>query len=222
MKPTGFQAFFERMSDRERKLVAGGAVAVVVALLIVVAVLVSRRVSDMEVLVEEQAQDLDTIVEAAPAFLKQRGENEAVEKQLREAAASSLQSTLLGIAKEIQFERRLGDEATPQPARLSEYIKFANGTEILAELTQKTKGTRKKKQPKDLKEGEQVFLASIDVVFDEVPDTALFQFMGAVESHPGHLFSISLDINRQGNDHEQFRAKMRVGQFRYGRGEEGE
>ena len=52
--------------------------------------------------------------------------------------------------------------------------------------------------------------------FDRVPDSALFQFLERVETHKQPMFSVSLDISRESPNHEHFRAKLKVGQFRYG------
>ncbi len=54
------------------------------------------------------------------------------------------------------------------------------------------------------------------MIFDRVKDDALFQFMAKVDSHHEALFGLSLDISRESPNHDHFRAKLKVGQFRYG------
>ncbi len=212
---------FARMSDRERRLVVGGGLLIVVVSLLLIGVLVSRKVAALEEVVAANDESIGEILELSPDYLHQRREEKATDEQLERAANSSLQSTLLGIAKDIQYERKYSEEGGTQTVRLSDYIKFANATEILAELTQKSrkgkkKRRRKKKKKKGDKQGREVFLSNIEVIFDRVPDSALFQFMAKVDSHPEALFGLTLDISRESPNHDHFRAKMKVGQFRYG------
>lgn len=212
---------FARMSDRERRLVVGGGLLIAGVLVVLAGVLVSRKVAALEETVATNDSALADIMDRAPQYLRNRREEKAIDEQLTRAANSSLQSTLLSIAKEIQFERKYSDEGGMQTARLSDFIKFANATEILAELTQKKDKKRRKKKDKAAAKGErQVFLSSIEVIFDRVPDTALFQFLAKVDSHSEALFGTSLDISRESPNHDHFRAKLKVGQFRYGKLEE--
>ena len=217
MTESAIGRWFARLSDRERKLVVIGGLCVSVALLSLTALLVSRRVATLETQVATNAESLKEILDLAPAYLDNRREERAIDEQLKRAGGSSLQSTLLGIAKEVQFERKYTEGGT-SVSKLGDFIKFANATEVLADLTKtkKRKKRRGKKKKKGRKNEKQVFLASIEVVFDRVPDTALYQFMAKVEQHPEALFATSLDISRESPNHDHFRAKMRIGQFKYG------
>ncbi len=209
----------ERMSERERKLLIGGGLLVIVALVALAGLLVSRKVSALEEEVTHHDEALEQIIDKAQDYLASRAEEVAVDELLTRAAEGSLQSTLLEIAKEIQFERKYAEGAT-SIAKLSEYVKFANASEIFAELTSKTKTARRRPKKTNKAKEKQVFLATIDVVFDQVPDSALFQLMEKIETHPDRLFGISMDMSRQSPNHDQFRAKMKVGQFRYGGAQE--
>ena len=216
-------AAFNRMSDRERRLVVGGGMVIAVITLVLAAVLVSRKVADLEEVVADNDQAIGEVLDLAPNYLSQRREEKAIEEQLTRAANASLQSTLLGIAKDIQFERQYSEEGGTQTVRLSDYIKFSNATEILAELTLKSRKTKKRRRAKKGKEAKperEVFLATIEVIFDRVRDTALFQFLAKVDSHPEALFGLSLDVSRESPNHDHFRAKLKVGQFRYGQSEQ--
>ena len=215
MNESAIGRWFARLSDRERKLVVGGGLMISMAMLILTGLLVSRRVSDLEEQVAGNAESLKEVLDLAPAYLDNRREERAIDEQLKRAGASSLQSTLLGIAKEVQFERKYTEGGT-STARLSDFVKFSNATEVLADLTKKTGRKKRRKKKKEAKGEKQVFLSSIEVVFDRIPDTALYQFMAKVESHPEALFATSLDISRESPNHQHFRAKMRVGQFKYG------
>ncbi|HAN32534.1 MAG TPA: hypothetical protein DCQ06_13140 [Myxococcales bacterium] len=210
---------FEQMSDRERKLVYGGGSLVIVSLVIVIGIFVSRKVTAMEEQVATNSEALTTILDAAPSYLKNRREDKAIDEVLKQASGSSLQSTLLGIAKEIKFEKKYGADATSE-VRLSDFVKFSNATEILADLTQNKKKKARRKRRRKKKRGEkskrQLFLATIVVALDRVPDTALFQFLERVETHKQPMFGVSLDISRESPNREHFRAKLKVGQFRYG------
>ncbi len=224
MKEGRISGAFAQMSDRERKLVVGGGSLMLVALVVVAGLLVSRKVAAMEEQVAANGEALSSILDAAPSYLKNRREEKAIEEALTQAAGSSLQSTLLSIAKDVKFERKYGNDGTSE-ARLSDFVKFSNATEILADLTQKRgkKARRKKsskKKAKGAKAERQVFLSTIEVVFDRVPDGALFQFLEKVETHKDALFGVSLDISRESPNHEHFRAKLQVGQFRYGGGDD--
>ena len=222
MASSRLSAAFNRMSDRERRLVLGGGLLIAVIVVILASVLVSRKVAALEEMVADNDQAIGEILDLAPDYLRQRREEKAIDEQLARAANASLQSTLLGIAKEIQFERKYSEEGGTQTVRLSDYIKFANATEILAELTQKSRKGKKKKKRRGKKKGKnakperEVFLATIEVVFDRVPDTALFQFLAKVDGHPEALFGLSLDVSRESPNHDHFRSKLKVGQFRYG------
>ncbi len=211
---------YARMSDRERRLVVGGGGLIIVVMLLLIGVLVSRKVAAMEEVVADNDQAIGEILDMAPDYLRQRREEKATDEQLEQAANASLQSTLLGIAKDIQYERKYSEEGGTQTVRLSDYIKFANATEILAELTQKSrkgkKKRRRKKKKKKKKDEREVFLTTIEVIFDRVKDDALFQFMAKVDSHPEALFGLTLDISRESPNHDHFRAKLKVGQFRFG------
>ncbi len=216
MKEGRIASAFAQMSDRERTLVIGGGSLVLVGVVVVAGLLVSRKVAAMEEQVAANAESLSAVLDAAPKYLESRREEKAIDEQLTQAAGTSLQSTLLAIAKDVKFERKFGADAT-QEARLSDFVKFSNATEILADLTQKKKRRKRRKKKKKKKKGEkQVFLATIEVVFDRVPDSALFQFLEKVETHKQPMFSVSLDISRESPNHEHFRAKLKVGQFRYG------
>jgi type II secretory pathway component PulM len=218
MKIGRIGVWLERMSDRERKIVLGGTAVAVAAGLLLVGVLVSRRVSALEEQVADNETALREVVGLAPKYLHDRQDEKAVQEQLERATKESLQATVLNIAKLIEYEKK-DEEGNVQKSRLSDNVKFANATEILAELTQKKKGATqpKKKHKKGAKE---VFLASIDVVFQNVPDEALMQFMAKVESHPDPLFGISVDMSRNSPTREAFQATMKIGQFRYGTLEE--
>ncbi|GEM_PF-2847034 len=216
MKDTALGRWFLRMSDRERKLVVGGGVLIFGALILLAGLLVNRKVNALEDQVAANSDSLNDVLDLAPRYLDNRREEKAIDEQLKRATNSSLQSTLLGIAKDIQFERQFTEGGT-STARLSDFVKFSNATEVLADLTKKRKrGNKRKRKKKGAKAEKQVFLATIEVVFDRIPDTALYQFMAKVEQHPEALFATSLDISRESPNHQHFRSKMRVGQFKYG------
>ena len=213
MKETAIGRWFARLSDRERKLVIGGGLMMLIASIALTAILVSRKVGDLEQQVAGNDEALTEIFGLAPKYLANRREERAIDEQLKAAASGSLQSTLLGIAKDVKFERKYTEGGT-STSRLSDFIKFANSTEVLADLTKKQRGKKRKKKKKDA--SAQVFLSSIECVFDRVPDTALFAFMAKIEQHEGALFATSLDMSRESPTHDHFRAKLRVGQFKYG------
>lgn len=218
MKDSAIGRWFARLSDRERKLVVGGGLMIFSAVIILTGLLVSRRVSALEEQVAGNSDALKEVLDLAPGYLDNRREEKAIDDQLKRAGSSSLQSTLLGIAKGVQFERKYTEGGT-STARLSDFVKFSNATEVLADLTKTRKGgkrRKKKKKKKGAAAQKQVFLASIEVVFDRIPDTALFQFMAKIEQHEEALFATSLDISRESPNHQHFRAKLRVGQFKYG------
>jgi type II secretory pathway component PulM len=214
---------FENLSDRERKLVVGGGALVFVSVTLIAAVFVSRKVAALEEDVSARNGDIAELLEMAPDYLAVRAEDDTADKQLTKAADTSLQSTLLSIAKEIEFEKKYVDVGGTSRVKLSDYIKFENATEVLAELTKRARGDkkrrRKSKRKKKGKDERQVFLATIDVSFDQVPDTPIYLFMSKLENHPDRLFGVTAEISRQGPNREQFRATLKVGQFRYG-GEE--
>jgi hypothetical protein len=221
MASNRLRSAFARMSDRERMMVVGGAALVSMVLIMLIATMATRRVDTLREHVELNNEALADVIDLAPDYLRNRREEKAIDEQLTRAANTSLQSTLLGISKEVRFELKYLDAGGTQTVRMSDYIKFANSTEILAELTKKTsksKKRRRKKKKKDKdKDERQVFMASIEVIFDRVPDSALFQFLAKVDSHPDALFGTSLDIRRDSPNHEHFKAKLKVGQFRYGK-----
>ncbi len=226
MQEGKIQAWLGRLSDRERAIVVGGGISVLAALLLTAGFFVQQRVAEMELAVADNAEALRQIHDAAPTYLRNRREDKAIDESLERARATSLQSSLLALAKDIQFERKAtGEEEGPSGSeRLSDFIKFSNATEILAELTTRKgagAGKQAAKKKKAAKGEKQVFLSSIEVVFDRVPDTALFQFLEKIDTHPDGLFASSLDISRESSDHEHFRAKLTVAQFRYGGAEEG-
>ncbi|MSP93070.1 MAG: hypothetical protein EXR79_14925 [Myxococcales bacterium] len=211
------QAWFERMSDRERNLVLGGGAVIVLVGVLLVGVLVSRRVSALDEQVGFNDAALHDIAGLGPGWLQRKADEGAARSQLDRAAKESLQATLLNIAKLVAVDKR-DSEGNTASTKLSDEIKFANVQDILAELTAKTKG--KKKKPK---KGERpVFLSSIDCVFQNVPDESILRFMALVEGHEDPMFGISLDINRTGPTRDQIQATLKVGQFRYGQLEEGE
>lgn len=216
-KLTRLSAAFERLSDRERKIVLAGSALVVLAGLVLSALLVSRRVSAMEEEVVASEQALADIVAAGPAYLRMREDEKAVADQLERASKEPLQAAVLTIAKTIAYDRQDADGAVVNE-KLADVIKFANASDILAELTTKTKKTTKKKTKK--KGGKEVFLSTIDAVFENVPDEAIFRFMAKLETHPEPMFGLNVDINRSGNGNEQMRATIKIGQFRYGQLEE--
>lgn len=217
MKMGRVGAWLERMSDRERKIVLGGTAVAVAALLLLVGVLVSRRVSALEEQVTDNETALRDVVALAPKYLHDRQDEKAVQEQLERATKESLQATVLNIAKTIEYEKK-DEEGNVAKSRLSDNVKFANATEILAELTQKKKGSQPKKKHK--KGAKEVFLASIDVVFQNVPDEALLQFMAKIENHPDPLFGLAVDMSRNSPTRDAFQATMKIGQFRYGTLEE--
>ena len=149
MKSNRLTNAFEQMSDRERKLVFGGGTLVVLALVVAIGIFVSRKVTAMEEQVATNAEALNGVLDAAPSYLKNRREDKAIDEQLTQATGANLQSTLLTIAKEIKFEKKYGADATSE-VRLSDFVKFSNATEILADLTQKKKkkGRRKRRKKK--------------------------------------------------------------------------
>ena len=213
-------AMFERMSDRERQIVFGGIAMVTLAGLVLGSVLVSRRVSALEDEVTTNETSLHEITELAPLYLARVAEEKAVEQQLDRASKESLQATVLGIAKTVSFDRKDAD-GNPTTEKLSDTIKFSNATEILAELTHKQKKGAKHTSKKQ-KSGKQVFLSSIDAVFQGVPDEALMRFLAKLETHPDPMFGLTLDISRTGTSRDQFQATIKIGQFRFGNMEDSE
>lgn len=220
MREGRIQSWFARLSDRERTIVIGGGLLVGAVVLVLVGLLVSRKVATMEEAVADNADALTEIRELAPEYLRARREEKAIDESLTRAQGTSLQSLLLDVAKDIQFERKFSDEGGGV-ARLADFIKFSNANEVLADLTTRKDRRRSTSSKKKKKVGKQVFVASIEVVFDRIPDTALFQFLERVDTHEGGLFATSLDISRDSPNREHFRAKMTIAQFRYGAGEEG-
>ncbi len=211
-----FGSMLERMSDRERNLVLGGVVLSAIVAIVLAGVLVTRKVNALEEDVATGEAALREIEKQGPTYLANRAEEKATDEQLERASKEQLQATVLNIAKTIEFERKDEDGSTSGKEKLSELIKFANATDVLAELTQRKKGAPAKKQKKAKKGQKEVFLSTIDAVFTNVPEEALMRFLAKLESHPDPLFGISLDFTRTGTTREQFAATIKIGQFRYG------
>ncbi len=209
-------SMLERMSDRERSLVIGGVTVSAIVAVVLAGVLMTRKVSALEEEVAAGETSLREIEKQGPLYLANRAEEKATDEQLERAGKEQLQATVLNIAKTIEFERKDDDGAAAGKEKLSELIKFANATDVLAELTQRKKGTPAKKQKKAKKGQKEVFLSTIDAVFSNVPEEALLRFLAKLESHPDPLFGISLDFTRTGTSREQFAATIKIGQFRYG------
>ncbi len=204
----------ERMSDRERKIVLGGGATLLLAGLIAVSVLVSRRVAGLEEEVAQSETALVDIAAAGPRYLQLRDDEKAVAEQLDRASKDPLQATVLAIAKEIKFDKKDPD-GNPTSEKLADVIKFSNASEILAELTTKAKKQAPKKKAKK-KGSKEVFLSTIDAVFQNVPDEALLRFLSKLETHPEPMFGLSVDIQRTGPTRDQMQATVKIGQFRYG------
>lgn len=221
MKAGRISAVLERMSDRERKIVFGGLAMMLLAGMVLTSVLVSRKVSALEEEVTTNEASLREISTLAPTYLQRQTDEKAVDEQLERASKESLQATVLGIAKQVQFERT-DSEGSTTTERLSDTIKFSNAAEILAELTHKQKKGAKHTPKKQPKSGKQVFLASIDAVFQGVPDEALMRFLAKLETHADPMFGVALDISRSGTNRDQFQATVKIGQFRYGNMEDSE
>ncbi len=206
---------FERMSDRERKIVLGGGALVLIAGVVLVGVLLSRKVSALEEQVAANDDSLHEIEQMAPKYLMRKLEDKATDEQLERASKESLQATVLNIAKTVEYEKK-DDDGSVTKIKMSDAIKFANATEILAELTQKQKKGAVKKKSKAKKGAKEVFLATIDAQFQNVPDEAILRFLAKLESHPDPLFGIALDMSRTQPSHDQFQATVKIGQFRFG------
>jgi hypothetical protein len=220
MKVGRLNAMFERMSDRERKLVFGGTALVLAVLLVLGGVLVSRKVGALEDEVAGNETAMREVVQLGPTYLRMRAEEKSLTDQLERASKEPLQAVVLNIAKQIQFER-VDAEGNTTSERLSDTIKFSNSSEILAELTQKAKKGQKRKTNKKAG-GREVFLASIDAVFMGVPDEAVMRFLAKLETNPDPLFGLALDLSRNATSRDQFQATIKIGQFRFGNLEEGE
>ena len=204
----------ERLSDRERKIVLGGGAMLLFAGLIAVSVLVSRRVNGLEEEVGQNEVALADIAVAGPRYLQLREDEKAVGEQLDHASKEPLQATVLAIAKEIKYDKKDPDGNTTNE-KLADVIKFSNASDILAELTTKVKKQAPKKKAKK-KGGKEVFLSTIDAVFQNVPDDALLRFLSKLETHPEPMFGLSVDIQRTGPTRDQMQATVKIGQFRYG------
>ncbi|MBI5610526.1 MAG: hypothetical protein HY902_16740 [Deltaproteobacteria bacterium] len=212
-------AAFERMSDRERKLVMGGIAIMTLIGLVLVAVLVSRRVSALEEEVQGNEAALKDISAAAPRYLALREEEKSVAEQLDRAAKEPLQATVLAIAKEIKYQSKDADGVEAE-TRLADVIKFANASDILAELTTKAAKKVQKTKTKKKKGAKEVFLSTIDAVFQNVPDDAVLRFLSKLETHPEPMFGLTVEITRTGPTRDQMQATIKIGQFRYGQLEE--
>ncbi|MBM4345399.1 MAG: hypothetical protein FJ100_18665 [Deltaproteobacteria bacterium] len=209
-------AYLDRLSDRERKIVFGGGALLVLAAVLSVSVLVSRKVSGLQEEVATNEVALADIAAAGPRYLRLREEEKAVQEQLDRASKEPLQATVLGIAKEIKYDKKMPEtEGATSSEKLADVIKFSNASEVLAELTTKHKKGAPKKKPKK-KGGKEVFLSTIDAVFQNVPDEALLLFMSKLETHPEPMFGLSVDIQRTGSTRDQMQATIKIGQFRYG------
>lgn len=209
-------SMLERMSDRERNLVLGGVAVSAIVAVVLAGVLMTRKVSALEEEVAAGETVLHEIESQGPLYLANRAEEKATDDQLERASKEQLQATVLNIAKTIEFERKDEDGSASGKEKLSELIKFANATDVLAELTQRKKGAAAKKQKKAKKGQKEVFLSTIDAVFTNVPEEALMRFLAKLESHADPVFGISLDFTRTGTTREQFAATIKIGQFRYG------
>jgi hypothetical protein len=212
-------AAFERMSDRERKLVMAGVALMTMIGLVLVAVLVSRRVSALEEEVQGNEVALKDISGAAPRYLALREEEKSVAEQLDRAAKEPLQATVLAIAKEIKYQAKDADGAETE-TRLADVIKFSNASDILAELTTKAAKKVQKTKTKKKKGAKEVFLSTIDAVFQNVPDDAVLRFLSKLETHPEPMFGLTVEITRTGPTRDQMQATIKIGQFRYGQLEE--
>lgn len=218
IKSKRLSAWFERLSDRERKIVlVGGSLLLLVAVGLGIA-LVQQKVTALEEEVTAGEAALAELTKQAPDYLRRKAEKAATEAQLEKAAKESLQATVLNIAKEISYETS-NEDGEKSTQKLADVIKFQNATEILAELTAKKKTGQPKKKTK--KKGQkEVFLASIDAQFQNVPDEAILRFLAKLETHPEPLFGLSMDMNRNGQSRDAMQATLKIGQFRYGTLEE--
>ena len=219
IKSNRLTAWFERLSDRERNLVLGGGSVLLLVALVLGVVLVQRRVTALEEEVTTGEAALAELTKQAPDYLRRKAERVATDAQLEKAAKESLQATVLNIAKEVSFDADDG-EGGKSSQKLSDVIKFQNATELLAELTTKKKAGQQQKKKTKKKGQKEVFLASIDAQFQNVPDEALLRFIARLETHPEPLFGLTLDINRTGTTREAMQATLKIGQFRYGTLEE--
>lgn len=212
-----FSGLMERLSDRERKIVIGGGLVLLFGAVAGASVLVARKVSGLEEEVTANEAALQDIAAAGPRYLRLREDEKAVQEQLERASKEPLQATVLAIAKEIKFEKKAaeGEGGAATGEKLADVIKFSNASEILAELTTKQKKSAPKKKAKK-KGGKEVFLSTIDAVFQNVPDEALLTFMAKLESYPEPMFGLSVDIQRTGPTRDQMQATIKIGQFRYG------
>ncbi len=210
-------AMFDRMSDRERKLVIGAVAALTVTAIVAGGVLITSRVSALQEEVESNEAALKDIEAAAPRYLALREEEKTVDSQLERASKEPLQATVLALAKEIKYTTKDG-EGNTSDQKLSDVIKFSNASDILAELT--TKAAKKPAKKKKAKKGKEVFLSTIDAMFPNVPDDALLRLLSKLETHPEPMFGLTVDITRNGTSRDQMQATIKIGQFRYGQLEE--
>lgn len=217
MKAGRIGAWFEGLSDRERKLVLGGGAVLLVAVVGLTGLMVSRQVSALENEVADNETAQREVLALAPKYLKVRAEEKLLTDQLERASKESLQATVLAIAKTVEYDKP-DAEGNPQKLKLSDAVKFQNASEVLAELTQKRKGSSAKKKHK--KGQKEVFLSTIECVFSGVPDAAINRFMARIEGHPDSLFGIAVDLNRTSTGRDAFSATLKIGQFRFGTLEE--
>jgi len=209
---------FERMSERERRLVMLLATLVFLLVVVVGALLVRKKTKAVEDEISEGRDKLMQVQREAPTYLKRKKEAEEADKQFQRATKDSLQATLLAIGKKVMFEMPDESGLLMRQDKLSDHMKFGNEVETLAENAARKASGAKKAKVKGLS-GKDVYEATLEVELDKVPDKAVYEFLEKIESSTEPLFGVSLDIRRESTTFAQVRATVTVAQFRYARGE---
>ncbi len=204
-----------RMSDREKKLVFGLGLTLVVLVVVGVGYVVSTALSDAREEVEQGRLALGEIRLLAEDYLEQKGRREAVQDLISKNQVSSIVTAVNEIARGIKVESE--DPRFGGDKNVSDIItSFAGKTvETRIEFTTKKKRRKRSDEAEDTT-GNYEVEQSLEIA--EIPIDTLYKFLEAIEGSPDLLFVRKVDISRKFGNLEHAQASITVSTIVYKEG----
>jgi len=194
---------FERLSSREKTLVVGLGVSILLLATMVISYLVTSALDEAEEAIAYNEEMLADIKSASEPYLAAQANIMQYESMLKESGEKSLRVTISNIAGNIKVKGPAGVDGAAKDVQLSDQILFEKEKTKLIEGPSLIKITKKKKKRNSDEEGS-VIRVDQTISYNKprgqldksgVPIGAIYSLLEAIESEP-LLFVTGLKIKK--------------------------
>jgi len=197
------EAFFERITRREKMLIAALFSVFTVLTFSIGTALAVHHLTQIQDEIEELETALVSAQKAAPAYMRAAGRENSIEDSIRKNQIDSLRIPINDVAKKINLTGDSGETGST----LADLIRFEGK---VVETPVLIGAARKKKKNRTLKPGMYILQLDQEISIRELELNDLYNFTEKLEASDAFLFLTRFEAQRTYNNYEKARISMVV------------